>query len=200
MIPKATLNKKVVAKRTGWNGLGNPGPRPDLRNLGRSFGTDTGTKSAYQEAYCRIVYKLRLLGISENNIADILEINFKTLVGWRHAHPAFKEAWDKGGALADAKVARSLFGRANGSKIPAVKIFNNKGEIITVPYTEHYPPDTSAIELWLTNRQPDLWKKRSSQELTGAGGSALNPPPTLVFDFSGKDGPLIEGDAEEVGD
>jgi hypothetical protein len=31
-----------------------------------------------------------------------------------------------------------------------------------VPYTEYYPPDTGAAALWLHNRDPKRWKRRTA--------------------------------------
>jgi hypothetical protein len=46
--------------------------------------------------------------------------------------------------------------------VPAVKIFMPAGAAAPVyaPYTEHYPPDTTAASLWLRNRQPSKWRDR----------------------------------------
>jgi hypothetical protein len=158
--------------------------RPDRAGLGRGFGSGAGLAPQYNPVFARICYKLRLAGLPIDKIADVLEFQTPHIEKWRKTYPEFEEAWQKGGALADANVARSLYGRAVGYKHKAEKIFNNKGVILRAEYIEHYPPDTGAIELWLTNRQPDHWKKRSSQELTGANGSPLYPPPVLVFDFA----------------
>lgn len=155
-----------------------------------------GRPSDYRPGFARIVYKLRLLGISSEKIADLFEVRRDRLWLWREHYPEFKTAWIEGGSLADATVARSLYHRAVGYSHTAEKIFNDKGSILRAEYTEHYPPDTAAAQLWLVNRQPELWRNKSSSEVTGANGTALFPPPTLVFDFSGQDGPLIDGQAE----
>ena len=57
----------------------------------------------------------------------------------------------------------------------AVKIFNDGGQPLIVPYTEHYPPDTTAAIFWLKNRRPEQWRDKSQQELSGPGGSPLVP-------------------------
>jgi len=186
MIPKAIM--KAKPKRGVAKG------EPNLMGRGRGWGTGAGYPSKYDPAICKKVLKLRVLGISANNIAELLEVQGSTLEYWRKKHPEFARAWDRGGVFADAKVAQSVFRRANGWEHESIKIFANG---LQVPYIERYPGDTGAQELWLTNRQPDVWKKRASQEITGAGGKNLFPPPILVFDFSGKDGPLIEGYIEQ---
>jgi hypothetical protein len=92
-------------------------------------------------------------------------------------------------------VLHSLWRRANGWNHEATKIVSNKDGITKAPYIERFPPDTGGMELWLTNRRRHEWKKRSATELTGADDTPLIPqlPPVLVLDFSGEDGPLIDG-------
>ena len=36
-----------------------------------------------------------------------------------------------------------------------------------VPYTEHYPPDTTACIFWLKNRQKAAWRDRQEVEHSG---------------------------------
>ena len=36
-----------------------------------------------------------------------------------------------------------------------------------VPYTERYPPDTTAAIFWLKNRRPDLWRDKHRIEHSG---------------------------------
>jgi hypothetical protein len=51
-------------------------------------------------------------------------------------------------------VAEKLYHRACGYSREAVKIFMPAGAEapIYAPYTEHYPPDTTAALRWLQNR------------------------------------------------
>jgi hypothetical protein len=76
--------------------------------------------------------------------------------------------------MADAEVAEKLFKRATGYSHDAVKIFNDQGAPLQVPYTEHYPPDTTACIFWLKNRRPDLWRDKVEQQLEHSGGITVN--------------------------
>jgi hypothetical protein len=123
-----------------------------------------GRPTEYREAYCDLVYKYRLLGLSEDQIADLLAISLSALRAWRKTHIAFQSAWNNGGELADAELARSMFHRAQGyshkaEKIQFVKV-GDEVEIVRAEYVEHYPPDTAAGIFLLTNRQPQLWRRR----------------------------------------
>ena len=60
---------------------------------------------------------------------------------------------------ADARVKRSLYGRAVGYSLNSEKIFCNKdGEVTRVPIVEHVPPDVTAQIFWLKNRDPARWR------------------------------------------
>jgi len=63
-------------------------------------------------------------------------------------HVSFQSAWDNGGELADAELARSMFHRAQGYSHKAEKIqFLKVGDGVELcgrNNVEHYPPDTAA--------------------------------------------------------
>jgi hypothetical protein len=67
-------------------------------------------------------------------------------------------------------MADSLYHRGLGYQHKAVKIMQYEGQVIKVPYVEHYPPDTTAALRWLQNRQPGRW--RDKREIDYAGSIA----------------------------
>jgi hypothetical protein len=60
------------------------------------------------------------------------------------------------------------FQRAVGMELPAVKIVQDKGAPVIVPYVEHHLPDPGAAMNWLVNRRGDKWRKNG-------GGEAAEP-------------------------
>ena len=159
-----------------------------------------GRPSGYIEAYATMARKLRMLGLSTPKICDILEVGEQAVRNWRAKVPEFKQAWDEGGAIADAEVAKAMYHRAVGYSHPAEKLFYDKstGEVVRATYIEHYPPDTAAGKFLLTNRQPDIWKERSTKELTGPEGQTLLPPIIVVTPVPAgqRPPPTIEGKPE----
>ena len=143
--------------------------------------------SKYRAEFADQARKLCLLGATDADMADFFEVAVSTIAKWKIDHPEFSDALKSGKAMADATVADRLFKRATGYEHEAVKIVADAktGAEHVVPYTERYPPDTTACIFWLKNRQPDKWRDRVQNEHTGKDGEPLAPP---VFNFGFDDG------------
>jgi hypothetical protein len=126
-----------------------------------------GRPTLYREEICDMARRLALLGLDDEEMADALNIDPATMTEWKADHPAFYGAIQRGRTNADGRVAERAYHRALGYRAPAVKIMQHEGKPIIVPYTEHYPPDTTAAFKWLQNRQPAKWKDR--QEINHSG-------------------------------
>ncbi len=126
-----------------------------------------GRPTDYKEEYAELAYKLCLLGATDVQLAEFLEISEKTIYNWKNKHPEFLQALKDGKEIADANVAQSLYQRAIGYEHPEDKIFNHGGKPLIVPTTKHYPPDTGACMSWLKNRQGDKWRDKQDIELGG---------------------------------
>jgi transcriptional regulator with XRE-family HTH domain len=137
--------------------------------------------SKYRSEFAEQARKLCRLGATDKEISEFFGIGEATLNRWKNDHPEFRESLKSGKALADAEVADKLFKRATGYSHDAVKIFNDEGVPLIVPYTENYPPDTTAAIFWLKNRRPDLWRDKVQQEVTGPDGGALLQNIKVIF-------------------
>jgi len=116
--------------------------------------------------------KACLMGATDKDLADFFEVSEKTINNWKKQHPEFLQSIREGKEIADSKVAKSLYERANGYSHPEVHISNYQGTITQTDLTKHYPPETTAAIFWLKNRQPDKWRDR--REVTGADGGAID--------------------------
>jgi hypothetical protein len=103
-------------------------------------------------------------GLSDDEMADIFGLSPKLLKNWKRQYPDFKKAIEHGRTLADARVVRALFEKAIGYSHPNEHVhFDAEGVVSTYENIKHYPPDTGAIKMWLTNRQKEHWADRSEQ-------------------------------------
>src|SRR6266702_5781417 len=97
-------------------------------------------------------------------------------IGWKTRHKEFRITIQLGKIRADAEIAQSLYNRARGMSLPAVKIFQGtpEGGPVIVPHQEHLPPDVGAAKLWLSRRQPERWKERQEVDVSGTLEHRLN--------------------------
>ena len=121
----------------------------------------TGRPTLYKEEYIDLAYKYVLLGADNETLAKYFEVNIDTIYEWKKRHPLFSDALKKGKAIADAKVAESLYNRACGFKIKKVKHATFNGAITDrEEYEEEVAPDPTAMIFWLKNRQPKMWRDK----------------------------------------
>lgn len=125
--------------------------------------------SKFNETILKQAQKLAAKGFTDKELAAFFDVDEKTINNWKIAHPQFFQSIKENKEAADARVERSLYERALGYSHPSEKILTTKlGDVIRVPTTEHYPPDPTSIIFWLTNRQPDKWRRDAS------GGLSVN--------------------------
>lgn len=126
-------------------------------------GRSKGRPSKFDDRFIAEAKKLAMLGATDEEMADFWGVSVPTLHGWRKQHREFLKSTHEGKLIADAEVASSLYSRAIGHEHSAVKIFMPAGaeKPVYAPYTERYPPDTTAASLWLRNRQPTRWRDKT---------------------------------------
>lgn len=152
--------------------------------MSEAKGAKPGRPSKFKPEFVEQARKLALLGATDREAAEFFEVNEATLHRWKHEHPDFCESLKVGKEQADARVEQSLYRRALGYSHDAVKIaVNAAGEVTQVPFTEIYPPDTTAAIFWLKNRKPSEWRDVSRQEHSGPEGGPIQTASTL--DLSG---------------
>lgn len=149
-----------------------------IEPVAEGFGAGQGRPTKYRRAHDKIARNLRLMGFKDVEIAEAFGVSVDCFSDWRREHPSFAYAWSQGGPVADAKITRALYKRAMGYSHPDTKLWYNKdtGQVIAHEYIKYYPPDTGALEYWLNNKQPNLWKSRNSTALTDAEGKNLATP------------------------
>lgn len=136
-------------------------------------GRKTPPPPKWREEYIEQAKRFCLLkkDTTDVDLAKLFGVTPLTIHNWRKQHPKFAQAIYEGKDLADGNVANALYKRAIGYEHDAVKIFADPktGDKLVVPYVEHYPPDTGAAKLWLTNRSRH-WKDKQTVEVEDPQG------------------------------
>lgn len=137
------------------------------------WGWCMGRPTKFKSEYIGQAEKLCKLGATDLEIADFLDVDVRTLYRWKGEHAEFCQALKAGKEVADERVERSLFARANGYEHDEVDIRVIGGEVVQTPIRKFYPPDTTAAIFWLKNRRPEQWRETKAVELTGADGGPV---------------------------
>lgn len=141
------------------------------------------------------------LGITDKDLAALLDVNPDTIYNWDSIHPEFSETRKKAKENADFLVEQSLFKRACGftRKIDRV----GKDEVFQCE--EEVPPDTTACIFWLKNRRPSKWRDRQEHEVKAniylipvvrddqSGGAVLE----IEKEGERADTPAVDAEAED---
>ena len=125
--------------------------------------------SKYKPEYVEQAAKLCALGATDIEIADFFGVDARTLYRWKGEYPEFCQSLKISKEIADERVERSLFARANGYEHDEVDIRVIAGEVVQTPIRKFYPPDTTACIFWLKNRRPDLWRDKIEQQTEHSG-------------------------------
>lgn len=130
-----------------------------------------GRPSAYRPEILAQVKKACEAGFTDRELAELLKVSEQTINTWKIEHPEFSLALKNGKDVPDERVERSLYHRATGYSFEAVKIFMPAGasEPVYAPYTEHVPPDTTAMIFWLKNRRPETWRDKRDVDVNHSG-------------------------------
>ncbi|NDV19230.1 hypothetical protein GO013_07330 [Pseudodesulfovibrio sp. JC047] len=121
-------------------------------------------------------------GFSQRQLAELFDVDEKTIRNWLGRFPEFKDAVEDGKKL--HKVEAAFFKRAVGIRytetvtetlIGVTEIGEQSfARVVKEKKTKKFiPPDVRAGEVWMTNRDPERWKSRQNIEMTGANGGPV---------------------------
>ena len=104
-------------------------------------------------------------GLTNEQIANNIGINVKTLYDWKNKKSDICNALKKGKEVVDIEVENALLKKALGYTIMLRKQKVTKdGDVIDIEEEVHIPPDTTAQIFWLKNRKPKNWKDKQNSE------------------------------------
>lgn len=100
-------------------------------------------------------------GLTNEQIANNIGINVKTLYDWKNKESNICNSLKKGREVSDYEVENALFKKAIGYTIKLNKQKVTKdGDVVDIEEEVHVPPDTTAQIYWLKNRKPKEWRDR----------------------------------------
>lgn len=121
---------------------------------------------------CEAQVKLiAMQGATDDEIAERFGVDKDLFQKWKKAYPSFAKSIKDGRADPDIEVTQSLFKRAVGYEFKEDGL-TRTGRV--TPLRKHLPGDVGAIRLWLTNRQADKWREKSTTAIEG--GPKGSPP------------------------
>ena len=132
--------------------------------------SNAGRPSLYKPEYAEQAYKFCLLGADDKKLAELFDVDERTINRWKIDYPEFCQSIKMGKDIADAEVADRLYQRAMGYEhddveLKVVSLGNNCGsEVQEVPIRKYYPPDPTAAIFWLKNRQKTNWRDKQDIE------------------------------------
>ena len=121
----------------------------------------------------KAVQKACELGATDKDLAEMFNVNERTVNRWKTKHPEICQTIKTGKAIADEKVEHALFERATGYEHDDVHIMAINGQVVETPIVKRYPPDPTSMIFWLKNRKPKDWRDTVKTEITGTDGGPL---------------------------
>ena len=132
-----------------------------------------GRPSDYRPEYCAIAAEACSRGATGAELADLLGVVRSTVGRWCLQFEEFRIAVQAGRECADQRVEYALYERCVGYRHMQAKVVQSEEGLRVIKYEEELPPDLTAIKYWLGNRQPEKWRDRTSKEITGPNGGAI---------------------------
>lgn len=133
-----------------------------------------GRRTLYKPEYAAAMYKLCELGATDNDLAEAFGVTRRTICGWKKKYPDVFSHIKSGKDDANEKVKKALYHRAIGYSHKETKLAMFEGQFTDEKQiVKHYPPDVTACEIWLINRDPENWKSRNVDRNTGGDDTEL---------------------------
>ena len=113
----------------------------------------------YKPEDLALVYKYAEAGLTNEQIAYLLDVSVRTFYRWMAEYPEFCQALKEDKAFGDSRVEASLYQRALGYfLVEEYPSRDTEGNVTMIRTTKQLPPDTTACIFWLKNRKPEQWR------------------------------------------
>jgi transposase len=158
-----------------------------------------GRPNKFKPEYIEQARKLCQFGHTDPELAEFFGVHTQTINNWKRKYPEFLYALKGSKEVANKRVERSLYERANGYSYDAVKVFMPAGskQPVVVHYTEHCPPDVGAAFIWLKNRDPERWRDVQNVEHV-LGKYIISDKPMTEEEWAKERATVIDAEATEL--
>lgn len=137
--------------------------------MAKKTGKKTGRPTELTEFKLQKTDELVSKGVNNTELAKILGVSTTTLQNWRSNSEEFLATYQLAKLKAKEAVEAALFNRAVGfSYEKKTVVVNEDGEQRTVIDTIAVVPDVTAQQFFLKNKDPDNFKDKTEQHITGA--------------------------------
>lgn len=167
---KKTVKKKPAAKTTKKKAVKKSVPSKKAKTKKNQGGRPPRYNKNYHPMLVEYMAKC---GLTDKEMAVNIGIVESTFYKWKQDHKEFSESLKKGKEPSDDLVEAAFYQRCLGYEHDAIHISNYKGKVTKTKIVKKYPPDTAAIKFWLTNRRPEQWREKITNELVGKGEERL---------------------------
>lgn len=114
----------------------------------------------------RVAYLLALLGATEANMAEVMQVDADTITRWKIVHPEFLSELERGKLQANMQVAESFFLNCIDRWIEVEEIHVVAKQVVRVKVKKFIQGDKWAQAKWLALRQRDVWSEVAKVEIT----------------------------------
>ena len=126
----------------------------------------------YRRTWPKRARKMAEEGMSEKDIAASFGIHPTNFSKMKKRIPELEEALRVGKGTADRIVENALYKRACGydyeEEVTEIKEYKNGEKVKMIKRVKkHVAPDVRAQEMWLYNREPELWKRNRDEHNSG---------------------------------
>lgn len=121
-----------------------------------------------------LIGALSSLGLSDEEMAEKLQINKSTLYEWEKKYPRFSDSKKRGKDGPNDEIEATLFQKATGDFYITEELLDENGDVVNTK-RKQVPPSDTALIFWLKNRRPAKW--RDKQDIDFSGNIILNIDP-----------------------
>lgn len=108
-------------------------------------------------------------GLTDEQIADRMDISRTTLYDWKRKYPDISDALKRGKDVYDGEAEQALFKSGLGYYVEEVETYiteTNGVQTKKIKKNKKWiPSNVTALIFWLKNRKPDKWKDRKAQDV-----------------------------------